>query len=125
LRYLVPVEREILFVLKRLLVLLTPLLAAACVTDRDANTRSGSAAEGRAFAQANCAGCHALDDGVSPYPNAPSLRRAAHRLPDWMVEGSLERGIQIGHTTEMPVFVFEGNDIADLLAYFETLRDED
>jgi len=112
-------------VLKRLLILSTPLLVAACATDRDANTLSGSAAEGRAFAQANCAGCHALDDGVSPNPNAPSLRRAAHRLPAWMVEGSLERGIQIGHTTEMPIFVFEDNDIANLLAYFETLRNED
>lgn len=111
--------------LKRLLILSTPLLVAACVTDRDANTLSGSAAEGRAFAQANCAGCHALDDGVSPNPNAPSLRRAAHRLPEWMVAGSLERGIQIGHTTEMPIFVFENNDIANLLVYFETLRNED
>jgi len=111
--------------LKRLLILSTPLLAAACVTDRDANTLPGSAVEGRAFAQENCAGCHALDDGVSPYPNAPSLRRAAHRLPDWMVEGSLERGIQIGHTTEMPIFVFEDNDIANLLAYFEKLKNED
>ncbi len=111
--------------LKRLLILSTPLLVAACATDRDANTSSGSAAEGRAFAQANCTGCHALDDGVSPNPNAPSLRRAAHRLPAWMVEGSLERGIQIGHTTQMPVFVFKENDVANLLAYFETLRKED
>lgn len=111
--------------LKRLFILSTPLLAAACATDRDANTPAGNVAQGRAFAQANCAGCHALDDGVSPNPNAPSLLRAAHRLPEWMVEGSLERGIQIGHTTEMPVFVFEDNDIANLLAYFETLRNED
>lgn len=111
--------------LKRLLILATPLLVAACVTDRDANTLSGSAAEGRAFAQANCASCHALDDGVSPNPNAPSLRRAAHRLPEWMVAGSLERGIQIGHTAEMPVFVFEDNDIANLLAYFEALREQE
>jgi len=112
-------------VLKRLLILSTPLLVAACATDRDANALSGNAAEGRAFAQANCAGCHALDDGVSPNPNAPSLRRAVHRLPEWMVAGSLERGIQIGHTTEMPIFVFEENDITNLLAYFETLRNED
>jgi mono/diheme cytochrome c family protein len=112
-------------VFKRLLILATPLLVAACVTDRNESTPSASAAEGRAFAQANCAGCHALDDGVSPYPSAPSLRRAAHRLPAWMVAGSFERGIQIGHTTEMPVFVFEDNDIANLLAYFETLKSED
>lgn len=111
--------------LKRLLILATPLLVAACVTDRDANTLSESEAAGRAFAQANCASCHALDDGVSPNPNAPSLRRAAHRLPEWAIEGSFERGVQIGHSMEMPVFVFEDGDIANLLAYLETLREAD
>lgn len=111
--------------LKRLIILVIPLLVAACATDRDANTLSKSAAEGRAFAQANCASCHALDDGVSPSPNAPSLRRAAHRLPEWAVEASFERGVQVGHSMEMPVFVFEDNDIANLLAYFETLREQD
>ncbi len=110
--------------LKRLLILSTPLLLAACVTDRDADTASGNAAEGRAFAEANCASCHGLDDNASPNPNAPSLWQAAHSLPEWMVEGSLERGVQIGHTTEMPVFVFEDEEVADLLAYFEALRQQ-
>lgn len=110
---------------KRLMIIALPVLVAGCVTDREADTLSGSAAEGRAFAEANCAGCHALDDGVSPDPDAPSLRRAANRLPAPMVAGSLEAGIQIGHTTRMPIFVFEDENIADLLAYFETLRDED
>ena len=98
------------------------LLASACMTDRQANSLSGSAAEGRAFAEANCGGCHAMDDGASPHPDAPSLRRAVNRLPEPMVEGSLEAGIQIGHTTQMPIFVFEEGDIADLHAYFETLK---
>jgi mono/diheme cytochrome c family protein len=111
--------------LKRLLIFATPLLAAACATDRDANTLSENAAKGRAFAQANCARCHALDDGVSANPNAPSLRRAARRLPEWAVEASFERGVQIGHSMEMPVFVFEDGDIANLLAYLETLREKD
>lgn len=111
--------------LKRLLILATPLLAAACATDRDANALSASAAEGRAFAQANCGSCHALDDGDSPNPHAPSLRRAAHSLPEWMVAGSFERGVQVGHTAEMPVFVFEDKDIANLLAYFEALKERD
>ncbi len=111
--------------LKRLLILSTAFLVAGCATDRDSNALSGSAAEGRAFAEANCASCHALDDGVSPNPNAPSLYVAAHRLPEWMVEGSFERGVQVGHTTEMPVFVFEDEDIANLLAYFEALKAED
>ncbi len=111
--------------LKHLFILATPLLVAACATDRDAEALSDSAAEGRAFAQANCASCHALDDGVSPSPNAPSLRRAAHRLPAWAVEASFERGVQVGHTMEMPVFVFEDGDIANLLAYLEALRERE
>jgi len=109
--------------LKRLLILTIPFLVAACVTDRDASALSKGAAEGRAFAQANCASCHALDDGVSPNPNAPSLRRASHRLPEWAVEASFERGVQVGHTMEMPTFVFEEDDIANLLAYLKTLRE--
>jgi mono/diheme cytochrome c family protein len=112
-------------VLKPLFILAIPILVAACVSDRDANSLSESVAEGKTFAQANCAGCHALDDGVSPNPNAPSLRRAAHRLPDWAVEASFERGVQVGHTMEMPVFVFEDGDIANLLAYLEALRERD
>jgi len=112
-------------VLKRLLILATPLLVAACVTDRDSDTLPPEAAKGKAFAQANCASCHAIDDGVSPNPNAPSLRRAANRLPDWAVASSFERGIQVGHTMEMPEFVFEEDDIANLLAYFEVLKAKD
>lgn len=111
--------------LKRLFVLSIPLIAAACVTDGGANTISGAAVEGRTFAQANCASCHAIDDGVSPNPDAPSLRVASHRLPDWMVAGSFERGVQVGHTAQMPVFVFEEDDIDNLLAYLDALRQMD
>lgn len=112
-------------VLKRLSILAAPLLIAACATDREANTLPPEAAKGKAFAQANCASCHAIDDGVSPHPNAISLRRAANRLPDWAVAASFERGIQVGHTMEMPEFVFEEDDINNLLAYFEVLKAKD
>jgi len=109
-------------VLKRPFIITATLLLAACATERDANTAPSSAAKGEAFAQANCASCHALDNGVSPNPNAPSLRRAANRLPEWAIAGSFERGIQVGHTAEMPVFTFKDDDIANLLAYFEVLK---
>jgi len=107
------------------LIVAASLLTAACVTDRETDSLTESEAEGRAFAQANCASCHALDDGVSPHPDAPSLRRAAHRLPSWAVEASFERGVQVGHSMEMPVFVFEDGDIANLLAYLDALRERD
>ncbi|WP_191229027.1 c-type cytochrome [Aurantiacibacter xanthus] len=108
--------------LKPVIIGAAALLVTACVTDRDAAGLSESAAKGRTFAQANCASCHALEDGTSPNPHAPSLETASHRLPAWAVAGSFERGIQVGHTTEMPVFVFEEGDISNLLAYLEALR---
>ncbi|WP_084439986.1 c-type cytochrome [Erythrobacter dokdonensis] len=111
--------------LKRSLVLVCPLLVGACVTDRAPDNLSESATKGRAFAQANCASCHALDDSISPLPDAPSLRRAANRLPAWAVAGSFERGVQVGHTMQMPAFVFEKDDVANLLAYFEALKTRD
>lgn len=122
---------------KKVLILIAPFMAAACVTDRDASapdagstaaeasTLSPSAAQGRAFAQANCGGCHGLEDNASPNSDAPTLKRAANRLPDWAIAGSFERGVQVGHTTQMPVFVFEDGDVANLLAYLETLKDQD
>jgi mono/diheme cytochrome c family protein len=110
---------------KQLLILGTSLLLGACATDRNASDLSQSAAKGRAFAEANCAGCHALDDGVSPDPDAPSLRRAANRLPAWAVAGSFERGVQVGHSMQMPEFVFAKDDVANLLAYFEALKAQD
>lgn len=109
---------------KSLLVLAASLLTTACATDRQSAALSDSAARGRAFAQANCARCHAMDDGASPNPAAPSFRRAANRLPDWVVAGSLERGIQIGHTAQMPVFVFREGDVENLIAYLDTLKDK-
>ncbi len=108
--------------LKRVVIVAAALVLAGCVTDREANGLSESAAKGRAFAQDNCASCHALEDGVSPNPDAPSLEVASHRLPAWVVAGSFERGIQVGHTTQMPVFVFEDGDITNLLAYLDALR---
>ncbi|WP_277751492.1 hypothetical protein [Aurantiacibacter suaedae] len=36
--------------------------------------------------------------------------------------GPFERGIQVGHTFEMPVFKFEEGDIENLLAYLDALR---
>ncbi|NBC88608.1 MAG: c-type cytochrome [Alphaproteobacteria bacterium] len=112
------------------IILAGALLVAACATDRDsdvvsAETLSPAAASGRAFAQANCASCHALDDGVSPNPNAPTLRRVARRLPEWVVEGSLERGVKLGHTSQMPVFTFEEGDVDNLSAYLDVLRARD
>lgn len=111
--------------LKRPFIIASSLLVAGCVTDREVDTLSESATKGKAFALENCASCHAIDDGASPNPKAPSLRRAANRLPAWAVEASFERGIQVGHTMEMPVFVFEDGDIANLLAYLEELREKD
>ncbi|OBV11350.1 hypothetical protein I603_1758 [Erythrobacter dokdonensis DSW-74] len=46
-------------------------------------------------------------------------------MPAWAVAGSFERGVQVGHTMQMPAFVFEKDDVANLLAYFEALKTRD
>ncbi|MEN7536964.1 hypothetical protein [Aurantiacibacter flavus] len=58
---------------------------------------------------------------ISP-PHALSLEVASHRLLAWAVAGSFERGIQVGHASEMRVFKFEAGDIDNLLACLEALQ---
>ncbi|MHB9879880.1 c-type cytochrome [Pacificimonas sp. ICDLI1SI03] len=84
---------------------------------------SESIARGKVFAEANCTSCHALTDDKPQRADVPSLARAADRFPAAMLAESLEAGIQVGHP-KMPVFVFERENVADLVAYMETLRSE-
>ncbi|NOT39830.1 MAG: cytochrome c [Alphaproteobacteria bacterium] len=85
----------------------------------------GDVAKGRAFAQANCSGCHAVGPaGVSPYAPAPPFRTLHERYD---VEGLAEafaEGILVGHKGEkqMPEFVMTPEQIDDLLAYLKSLE---
>ncbi|ULK99289.1 cytochrome c [Bradyrhizobium sp. I71] len=93
------------------LLLTTPALAASTAEKR-----------GKAFAQANCARCHAIDRvSKSPVEIAPPLRTLHRRYPIDSLGEALAEGISTGHA-DMPVFELNPDQIHDLLSYLKTLE---
>ncbi|MDA0704467.1 MAG: cytochrome c [Proteobacteria bacterium] len=84
----------------------------------------GNAERGHAFAEANCARCHAVAlDGASPLAEAPPFRIVATRWPPENLAEALAEGIRVGHTP-MPEFVLDPDQIDDFIAYLEVLTNE-
>ncbi len=81
------------------------------------------AEEGRAIVVEKCSRCHAtgLED-ASPHDKAPPFREVAELYPSENLAEALAEGIVSGHP-DMPVFVFETEDIERLLAYLNALAD--
>ena len=80
---------------------------------------------GRAFAQKNCATCHAIGPtGPSPYNRAPPFRTLHERYDVEGLAEALAEGIVVGHTgaRQMPEFVLSPAEIDDLLAYLKSLE---
>ena len=93
------------------LLLMTPALAAPTAEQR-----------GKAFAQANCARCPAIDRvSKSPLKIAPPLRALHKRYPVEALEEALAEGINTGHA-DMPVFELSPDQIHDILSYLKTLE---
>ena len=77
---------------------------------------------GYAFAQANCARCHAIGrSGESPLPKAPPFRTLHERYPVEDLEEALAEGIRTGHPA-MPEFALDENQIRDLIPYLKSLE---
>lgn len=77
---------------------------------------------GQAFAQAQCAGCHAVGrSGESPLRSAPPFRTLHIRYPVENLAESLAEGIMTAHPA-MPQFRLEAGEIGDFLAYLKTLE---
>jgi mono/diheme cytochrome c family protein len=82
-------------------------------------------AEGLAFAQTSCGGCHAVGRyGTSPNPNSPAFAGivnqpglTAETLSSWLRDAH-------NYPDEMK-FSLEGRAVDDLVAYMLTLRDKD
>lgn len=79
-------------------------------------------AHGKRFVEQNCARCHAIGSfDKSKHADAPTFREISNYYPlDGLEEGFAE-GIVTGHP-DMPVFTLEPIQIADVIAYMETLR---
>jgi len=107
----------------RACMLAIPFALAAGTTGFADDDAHGDIAAGHALVEKNCAGCHAVgasDD--SPNPNAPPFRTFKAKWPLEHLEEALAEGIVVGHGgAEMPEFVFEPDQISDILAYLDSL----
>lgn len=78
-------------------------------------------AAGRELARKLCAGCHAVArDDTSKLAKAPPFRVIAQRYSVWSLQESLAEGIVTGHAA-MPQFVFNPDQIDQLLTYMDSL----
>ena len=83
--------------------------------------RSGSAAVGGSLAQRLCAGCHAIGrDGESPMKVAPPFRTMGGIYPVSDLQEAFAEGLVTAHPA-MPAFELEPQEIADLIAYLESV----
>jgi len=79
---------------------------------------------GRAIAQQNCGGCHAVGArGESANPKSPPFRQLARKYPLSNLEEALAEGIVVGHEgVEMPPFRLNAAQIDALLAYLGSIQ---
>lgn len=82
----------------------------------------GNPARGLEYAQANCAGCHAVlkDETESPNPDSPAF--AAVAATPGMTRTALSVFLQSPHPT-MPNLIVAGEDADNLIAYILSLKD--
>jgi mono/diheme cytochrome c family protein len=99
----------------------TALFAALLLASFISPAHSQDVAEGRAFAEKNCARCHSIaPTGKSAHPAAPPFRdiAAKGRLDD--LQEALAEGITVGHA-DMPEFELTPEQITSLLGYLKQL----
>lgn len=77
---------------------------------------------GAAYAQANCASCHAIGrTGESPLGQAPAFRSLGLRYPVSDLAEAFAEGIVTAHPA-MPQFEMTPTQNADLIAYLESIQ---
>ena len=84
----------------------------------------GDPLAGRRMAVEFCSACHRVDANPRPSPvaDAPRFATFKDRWPLENLEEALAEGIMVSHPEyPMPVFQFEPDEIADLIAYLDTL----
>lgn len=101
---------------------IVPVLTAFCIAVPAAAQDRDGVAHGRALVEANCARCHAVGrDDASNHPDAPTFRTLSERYPLDALEEAFVEGITTGHP-DMPEFIATPEQVADILAYIETLQ---
>jgi cytochrome c len=95
---------------------------AALLISTTLHAQDSAVQRGRAFAQANCARCHAIGPvGDSPLPKAPPFRTLHQRYPVDQLAEALAEGIRTAHPA-MPKFELGQRQIDDLIAYLKSLE---
>ena len=98
------------------------LLVVALVVGADP-AAADDVAEGRAIAETLCAPCHAIEGaGPGPNPDAPLFSQFHRRWPVEALAEAMAEGLTVGHGP-MPDFVFDQDQIDDLLAYLGSVQD--
>jgi cytochrome c len=87
--------------------------------------QAGDISMGRQIVENECSSCHAIGDtGASPNPKSPPFRDVVQRYPPENPVESLAEGIGTGHN-EMPEFIFEPEDITEVVIYLNNLTVKD
>lgn len=80
------------------------------------------ALNGEAIVKSECSVCHAIGPaGQSPNPKSPPFRDIVKLYPPENLVEALAEGIVTGHN-EMPEFIFEPDEIMDIVDYLNTLK---
>lgn len=96
------------------------LSACAAQTD-DQVSEQALAEDGRAIAEAQCAGCHAVGEyGESPNAAAPPLRTVLAQHSGDVLAEELIQGIQVAHP--MPDLQLNPQGVDALLAYLRSIQ---
>ncbi|NNG04728.1 MAG: cytochrome c [Inquilinus sp.] len=101
-------------------------VALSIATLVPALANGGDVAAGRRMAVSMCAHCHAIDgEGPSPARDAPAFNTLARKWPIEYLAEALAEGIATGHEgqVQMPEFLFDPDEIDNLLAYLESVQD--
>jgi mono/diheme cytochrome c family protein len=110
----------------RLIAALAALTLGGCAGEAVRQTGTdpvvmGSADRGAMLVQTKCAGCHAVErSGDSPMAAAPPFRTMGVRYPVRDLQEAFAEGLVTAHPA-MPAFELESTEIADLIAYLESV----
>ena len=97
-------------------------LATALLTSTAVQAQDAAVQRGHAFAQANCARCHAIGPaGDSPLPKAPPFRELHQRYPVENLAEAFAEGIRTAHRA-MPEFELDQQQIGNLIAFLKSLE---
>lgn len=107
----------------RLLIPLVLLATSACATDEELAAYAASVTRGRAVAETQCAGCHAVGTyGESAVRAAPPFRHVLDRYSGQTLATDLSEGIRVAHA--MASFHFDAYDSDALVAYLRSIRSD-